>query len=210
MKNGRSLLELVMELDRQRNAKKDYLLDTRNLVMDCGEKDAQITMSNEQTNTNIILGVSEIAHNQIGQALGIPSRYYDKMRAENPELLAQNVNSWFRKEPKTRMIRTLDGNARAFLSERYRRIDNYEIAETVLPIIADMPDARISFRELRAHFPGAVRRAVVHQKDLKIPVCLSADALKAPGQVLFNIVDRHDHADRAGHHGISHSCRHVT
>ena len=33
MKNGRSLMELAQELERQRNAKRDYLLDTRNLEM---------------------------------------------------------------------------------------------------------------------------------------------------------------------------------
>ena len=38
--------------------------------------------------------------------------------------------------------------ARAFLSDRYRRIDNYEIAEAVLPIIADIKDARIESCEV--------------------------------------------------------------
>lgn len=70
------------------------------------------------------------------------------MRAENPELLAQNVNSWFTMTPQKRMVRTLDGNARAFLSERYRRIDNAEIAEAVLPILAEMPDVRIESCEI--------------------------------------------------------------
>lgn len=147
MKSGRSLVDLVMELDRQRQAKHDYLLDTRNLTMDCDDKVSQLTMS-KNDNTSTILGVTDIAHNQIAQALSIPTRYYDKMRMENPELLAQNVNSWFQREPKTRMIRTLDGNARAFLSDRYRRIDNFEIAETVLPIIADIPQARIESCEI--------------------------------------------------------------
>ena len=148
MKHGRTLMELAMELDRQRKAKQDFLLDTRNLIMDCAENFSQLTMKNEANNTSRVLGLTEIAHAQIGQSLGIPAKYYDKMREDNPELLAQNVNSWFRKEPKTRMVRTLDGNARAFLSERYRRIDNAEIAETVLPIIADMPDARIESCEI--------------------------------------------------------------
>ena len=70
------------------------------------------------------------------------------MRAENPDLLAANVNSWFSHDPSTRMVRTLDGTARAFLSDRYRRIDNYEIAEAVLPIIADIKDARIESCEV--------------------------------------------------------------
>ena len=40
------------------------------------------------------------------------------------------------------MLRTLDGTARAFLSNRYRRIDNLEVAEAVLPVIGEMQDAR--------------------------------------------------------------------
>lgn len=149
MKNGRSLMELAQELERQRNAKRDYLLDTRNLEMGFVEAGAyQMMMRNDSKNVSTLLGVGEIAHRQIGSALGIPAKYYDKMRAENPELLAQNVNSWFAMTPQKRMVRTLDGNARAFLSERYRRIDNAEIAEAVLPILAEMPDVRIESCEI--------------------------------------------------------------
>lgn len=149
MKNGRSLMELAQELERQRNAKRDYLLDTRNLEMGFVEAGAyQMMMRNDSKNISTLLGVGEIAHRQIGSALGIPAKYYDKMRAENPELLAQNVNSWFTMTPQKRMVRTLDGNARAFLSERYRRIDNAEIAEAVLPILAEMPDVRIESCEI--------------------------------------------------------------
>ena len=39
------------------------------------------------------------------------------------------------------MVRTLGGTARAFLSNRYRRIDNIEIAKIVLPIIGQMNGA---------------------------------------------------------------------
>lgn len=148
MKFGKTLTELAIELDRQNKAKKDYLVDTRNLVMDADAHNAQISIRNDTTGETIILNVNEIAHNQIGTNLGIPAKYYDKMRTDNPELLAQNVNSWFNKNPKTRMLRTLDGTARAFLSERYRRIDNFEIAQAVLPIIADMPDAKVESCEV--------------------------------------------------------------
>lgn len=143
MKYGRTLAELAEELDRQMNAKKDYLLDTRNMTFDCNENESILNLENTATHSVTMLGVNEVAHNQIGQTLGIPSRYYDKMRQENPGLLSQNVNSWFQKEPKMRMVRTLDGTARAFLSDRYRRIDNFEVAQTVLPVIADLPGARI-------------------------------------------------------------------
>ena len=147
MKYGRTLTEMAMELDRQMKAKKDYLVDTRSLTFDVGENGAMLSMNNGAGMTTI-LGINEIAHDQIGTALGIPSKYYDKMRKENPSLLATNVNSWFNQDPKMRMVRTLDGTARAFLSDKYRRIDNFEVAQTVLPIIADMPDARIESCEI--------------------------------------------------------------
>ena len=146
MKMGKTLTELAVELDRQKNVKKDYLIDTRSLILDPVNNGFQLTLNGE--GQNIILGVNEVAHEQIGSHTGIPARYYDKMRRENPELLATNVNSWFSKDPDTRMVRSLDGTARAFLSDRYRRIDNYEVAETVLPVIADMEDARVESCEV--------------------------------------------------------------
>lgn len=138
MKSGKTLMELAMELTRQNEAKKDYMLDTRNLTMDADFHGAQLTMRNDAAQTSTILGVNDIAHAQIATALGIPQKYYDRMRNENPTLLTQNVNTWLQSEPKTRMIRTLDGTARAFLSNRYRRIDNYDIAQTVLPILSNL------------------------------------------------------------------------
>lgn len=138
MKPGKTLQELAVELDRQNNVKRDYLLDTRNLIMDADYNGAMLTMQNETNNTNTLLGVNEIAHSQIATSLGIPLKYYEKMQKENPELLAENVNTWFMTDPKMRMIRTLDGTARAFLSDRYRRIDNFDIAQTVLPILGNL------------------------------------------------------------------------
>lgn len=148
MKFGRTLMELAQELDRQRNAKHDYLLDTRNIIMDSTEDGQSITLQNPPAAHEHHPARERHRHRQIGSALGIPAKYYDKMRAENPDLLAANVNSWFSHDPSTRMVRTLDGTARAFLSDRYRRIDNYEIAEAVLPIIADIKDARIESCEV--------------------------------------------------------------
>lgn len=148
MKKGRTIEELAAELIRRNNVKKDYLVDTQLITMDADANNTQLSIRNDRTGETLILNVNEIAHNQIGTNLGIPAKYYDKMRSENPELLAMNVNSWFQKEPKTRMVRTLDGTARAFLSERYRRIDNLEIAEAVLPIIKSIQDARIESCEV--------------------------------------------------------------
>jgi hypothetical protein len=46
------------------------------------------------------------------------------------------------------MIRTLDGQVRAVFSDRYRRLDNYDLAENVLPILQRLEGARFESVEL--------------------------------------------------------------
>ena len=53
-----------------------------------------------------------------------------------------NANTWFKHESSQRMLRTLDGSARAYLSNRYRYIDNIDIAGVTLPILGGLPDIR--------------------------------------------------------------------
>lgn len=147
MKAGKTLQELAIELDRQQAVKKDMIVDMGALSMDTGE--AGLALQVTGSNMTAQYGINDIAHRQIGQTLKIPALYYDRMRAEYPELLAQNVNGWFSRTPDTkRMLRTMDGTARALLSDRYRRIDNFEVASAVLPIISSMDGASVESCEL--------------------------------------------------------------
>lgn len=151
MKAGRTLQELAIELDRQVNAKRDLIIDTQAIQMATRENDLSLLIDFNAPGADRVVeqfNINDITHRQIGQHLKIPATYYDRMRTENPSLLTENVNSWLFKEPARRMIRTLDGTARAFLSDRYRRIDNYEVAQAVLPIIGNMAGASVESCEL--------------------------------------------------------------
>ena len=151
MKTGRSLQELAIELDRQQAAKKDFIVDQGALSVTAADGGISLNVGSSAGGVLNLsqYSVNEIAHRQIGQHLKIPTSYYDRMRSEDPELLTQNINGWFSRTPTTkRMLRTLDGTARAFLSDRYRRIDNFEVAQTVLPIIGGMEGANIESCEL--------------------------------------------------------------
>lgn len=78
---------------------------------------------------------------QIGDRVGIPRKYADRMAKEAPALFASNVNHWFKANPEKRMLRTLRNGtdiARAFLSDRYRPLDNADIAERILPKLQEM------------------------------------------------------------------------
>lgn len=141
MKQGRTIVQLAQELERQRFARRDYLSDTRNLGITTARGVSKLTLSMGTDTETFVL--HELAHKQIADRLQIPQRYYNKMRVEYPDLLDNNINSWFSKTPERRMIRTLDGNVRAFLSDRYRRLDNLELADAVLPIIQEMKSAEV-------------------------------------------------------------------
>ena len=148
MKTGKTLQELAAELERQQLAKKDLIVSTGVLSMDSRD-DGGIALNVMSGQVIQHYDVGEIAHRQIGQFLKIPATYYDRMRREYPQLLTLNANGWFAKMPQAkRMLRTLDGTARALLSDRYRRIDNFEVASAVLPIISRMEGAGVESCEL--------------------------------------------------------------
>jgi len=85
---------------------------------------------------------------QIADKLKIPFTYFERMRTEEPALLDRNVDTWLHNEPEQRMLRTLDGQARAFLSDRYRRLDNYDLLQHVFPMLKELPGARFESTEL--------------------------------------------------------------
>ncbi len=150
MKYGRTLTELAQEIERQNNAKRDYLVDTTQLTMGL---DVTGDVRLDIADSAHTFGLNEVAHQQIGQQMGIPLPYYRRMLSDAPGLLATNVNHWMRNrneaaKERRRMVRTLDNTARAFLSDRYRRIDNYEIANIVLPILGGIKDVQIASCEV--------------------------------------------------------------
>lgn len=130
MKQGRTINELAAEITRQQQTKRDMVADTRLMTMAEGGDLLRVGTQQE-------FSVTPLAHTQIATRLDIPKKYYDRMRAEAPALLEKNVNEWFQSKPEKRMVRTLDGKARAFLSDRYRRLDNFDLASAVLPIIGE-------------------------------------------------------------------------
>ena len=141
MKTGRTLTEMATALEAQQSLKKDYVADTRALEM---TPTGQLAITDNAQPFDI----TPHAHRQIGDRIGIPAKYYERMRTDAPELLRDNVNHWFQSQPEQRMIRTLGSDARAFLSRRYRRLDNFDLADAVLPTLLQMDGAQVVSCEL--------------------------------------------------------------
>ena len=107
MKQGKSIEELGLELKRQSLARKDIITSTNNLSFYTTTEGVSYLCTRKPDKTGERYLVSELTHRQIASKLNIPFRYYEKMRAENPMLLDENIISWFKKDPQKRMIRTM-------------------------------------------------------------------------------------------------------
>lgn len=139
MKKGRTLSEVLKEIEEISTTKADFIVNTPAISL----VDNRLQFP-DQTQYDI----TEIAHGQIAGALGIPVKYYNRMRDESPALLQTNVNHWFTNKPTNRLVRTLGTRARAFLSDRYRRLDNEDLAGALLPILDGMPGLKIESCEV--------------------------------------------------------------
>ncbi len=171
MKTGSitSLTSMAAELERRQNAKKDFIAPTTALEL---LPDLSLNMNGAQ--------LSPTAHfrKQVQTHFKVPADYADRIRTAHPSLYQTTINTFFRGEPARRMVRTLDGTARAFLSDRYRPLDNFDLANAVLPFLLDLPDARIESMEftetrfyLKAVLPriqGEVKRGDVVQAGVVI------------------------------------------
>jgi len=84
-----------------------------------------------------LFGLKGYVHSQLSERLFKKGgAYYQRLLQEAPELLATNVNHWLTAEPKRRRLLRFDGlDVRAFLSDRFRIIDNLDILTTAVQVI---------------------------------------------------------------------------
>lgn len=130
MKTGMSLVDMATELERQREVKKDYIADTRAMQMSDDAKTLRL-------GTEAELSIGEHANKQLATKLDIPTAFYGRLQERHPDILSGMVNKLFEREPQQTMVRTLDGRARAIMSDRYRTLDNYDLFDAVYPVLRD-------------------------------------------------------------------------
>lgn len=143
MKTQLSLQELATEITRRAATKEDMIVDTRALAYDHEANSLVVHGGATSDGAGAIYKLNNHAHEQIAEHAKIPVAYYKRMREEAPALLGDNIRAWFDKYPARRMVRTLDGTARAFLSDKYNRMDDDSFANVVLPAIVDTPGAEV-------------------------------------------------------------------
>jgi len=118
------LKELAEELERQKKNSKDAVVSTRELYTYAEPIEGELKLAS----TIGAYPLTEWAHTQLAEKTGIPVKYYQRMReGGHLDLLAENVNTWLSHDDSDVLVRVLDGNVRAILSNRYRVMDNYDL-----------------------------------------------------------------------------------
>ena len=131
----KNLTSLVTRLETEKKQKRDMVLPSGKLSYENGQLIVGTVGAHNLT---------EICHAQIGDKLSIPAAYYKRMLKEHPELLQQNINAWLNRSKANYLVRTFDfhndqpGLARAFLSDRFGMLDNYDVLLAALEAIKRM------------------------------------------------------------------------
>lgn len=152
MKAGLSLTDFAAEVQHRDHAKADYLAPVKLLDVQSNGHTNLILREVEDARGDELapLEVNIIAHQQLASYLGVPKAFYDTLQSQTSTLRDPNdpsqplydtlINGLLRSRPDdTRLVRTLFGQARGFLSDRYRQMDNLEILTRLLPVIQQLP-----------------------------------------------------------------------
>jgi hypothetical protein len=154
MKHGLSLANLLTTVVEQQKTKRDFVANTKESI-------AMVDAPNLPHNVALVLrkegaaelerfAISDNCHRQISSRLQIPLKYYFRLLQDHLDLVITQVNALLTREPQTRLLRTIEQDglptARAFLSDRYKVLDNDQVLEQVLPPIVhgDVPSQLLS------------------------------------------------------------------
>lgn len=159
MKQGRTLPDLASELQRQADAKRDFLAPAQSIRL----------RSNGRTELylNEPFAVNEVAHGQIAEFAGVPKAYYDRLRNAASDLRVPTAQlddcpqaipdegqlAFCKEEPlfdvmlnrllrqagdEKRLVRTLDGKARAFLSGSFNvDLDHWDVFRVAARVLEE-------------------------------------------------------------------------
>lgn len=163
-----ALMGRIIDLDQR---KYDLIGDTRVMNADASDGNLRIAVDANGSGVNTF-DVNDYMRGQIATDLGIPKRYFDRMLTDAPALLTRNVDHWLHNEPNRRMLRGFKGDdgltGRAWLSDRYRRLDYIEVARQLLPEFGNLgtevrfhqaavTDTRLYIRAVLPRIEGQVK-----------------------------------------------------
>lgn len=137
LQNIDQLTGLIATMEAQNKIKKDVVANSKTHLHFLN---GQLQVLGEDA--PVLFQPTKLFHSQMAEKMGINSGYYGRMLEEpQRKLLDENVNYWLNKESKNFLVRTFENAAedyrvgRAFLSDGYSIIDNYQVLFETLEAI---------------------------------------------------------------------------
>tara|TARA_R110001606_G_scaffold397312_1_gene573439 strand:+ start:960 stop:2096 length:1137 start_codon:yes stop_codon:yes gene_type:complete len=139
------LQSLLVNLKDQEARKADFVADTGGLNFRTIEGNTFV--HSEQPGMSTVSSVcNDVAFGQVLAKADIDSRTGRRLQERYPDVLDLALNRIYTNEPKQVMLRTFEqgvggGELRAFLSDKFKRFDNFDMLNAVVPALAES-DAR--------------------------------------------------------------------
>jgi len=158
------LYALMAKVKEQHEKQGDVIISTAQLQKATdAEGNPQIIIEQNGGEPTRILDVNDHAHGQIAAAAEIDARTARRLQASYPQEYDALINARWQKEPLNRMVRTYleveetRGQARAFVSDKFKTFDNKNLLEAALPqliesdaqwqvVNANVTDKRLNLR----------------------------------------------------------------
>ena len=136
--NMESLTALAERVEAVEKSKEDFIVPSNRLSL---EDDDHLAIQE----IGFWYEIGDVAHNQLAARLKIPRDFYNALPQRVPGARRNLVNELLMGEkPERRMVRTLEGRARAFLSDKFSlNYDNFTMLNTLLPTLQNFPALRV-------------------------------------------------------------------
>lgn len=150
-KSGKPLDQLARELMNIKETSQDFIVPAERLTATSDGTNLRVGFETQPSTNKLSLAEHRFTENreyylnghssgQLSTFAEIPAQYYRRLELENPNLLADNVNHGLGKaQGKNRMLRTyIKDNkplVRGFVSDKYRRLDSYDLLESIFPTL---------------------------------------------------------------------------
>lgn len=138
MFQGQAYRDVVTSIQAQVAQKKDLLLTPSQHIQAVKVDGEGVKLRIRHQGETLHYEVGETAHRQFADRLQIPLKFYNLLRKEKPDLLVHNINELILEETDERLIRTIGSRVRAYLSDTFRRLDNFDLAVHLLPVLREV------------------------------------------------------------------------
>jgi hypothetical protein len=169
-----SIEQIVTELRRQVDNRHDFVIDTREIAVGISYDGDPVIIPATDSARDFVprdgYPLLDSALMQVGGRAcegGIPSRFLKRVWDDNPYRTSDFLTGLMHDDGNRRLIRVLDGNVRAFLSNKFKCIDNLAIAEKAMnvaishnavPIEASVTDSKMRLRFVSKQIGEALQR----------------------------------------------------